>query len=378
MRANVFTDKALERYAGQFVWLAIDTENATNANFLAKYPITVWPTMLVIDPRKEQVTLRYAGGATVPQLGKILNDGKRLYGTNEQSASDKLLVDADRLAADKKNAEAAKLYSEAIDKAPKSWASLGRAAESLTFVTLQGHDYQQCADQAVRLLPRISGTISSANVAANGLGCATELDEKNANRTKLIEELEKATRAALDNPKITLSGDDRSGLMESLVEAREALKDEAGARKAREEWAALLEHEAAKAKTPEQRAVYDSHRVSAYIDLNTPEKAIPMLEQSERDFPRDYNPPARLGLIYKTMKKWDEAIAAYDRALKLAYGPRKIQIMRGRADSLAGKGDKEAARQAMKETIAYAKSLPSSQIGSTTIASLEKRLTELE
>lgn len=378
MRANVFTDKALERYAGQFVWLAIDTENSANANFLAKYPITVWPTMLVIDPRKEQVTLRYAGGATVPQLGKILTDGRRLYGTSEQSASDKLLVEADRLAAEKKNAEAAKLYTEAIDKAPKSWTSLGRAAESLTFVSYQGHDWQQCADAAVRLLPRISGTISSANVAANGLGCATELDETNANRTKLIEQLEKSTRAVLDNPKITLSGDDRSGLMESLVEAREAMKDEAGARAAREEWAALLEREAAKAKTPEQRAVYDSHRVSAYMDLNTPEKAIPMLEQSERDFPRDYNPPARLGLIYKAMKKWDESIAAYDRALKLAYGPRKISIMRGRADALAGKGDKEAARQAMKETIAYAKSLPSSQIGSTTIASLEKHLTELQ
>ena len=41
MKAYVFTDKSLERYAGQFVWLAIDTENGKNANFLAKYPIHV-------------------------------------------------------------------------------------------------------------------------------------------------------------------------------------------------------------------------------------------------------------------------------------------------------------------------------------------------
>jgi len=378
MRANVFTDKALERYAGQFVWLSIDTENSTNANFLAKYPINVWPTLLVIDPKKEQIALRYAGGATVPQLTKLLSDGAKLSGTSGQSASDKLLVEADRLAVEKKNAEAANLYLKAISGAPKSWTRLGRAAESFTFTALMAHDNERCADEALKLLPRLKGTISSMNVAANGLSCATELEEANARRTQLIEQLETATREILGDPKITLSGDDRSGLYETLVSAREAVNDEPGAQKAREQWASFLEHEAAQAKTAEQRAVYDSHRVSAYMALNTPEKAIPMLEQSERDFPRDYNPPARLGLIYKTMKKWDEAIAAYDRALKLAYGPRKISIMRGRADSLAGKGDKEAAREAMQQTIAYAKSLPGSQVNANTIASLEKHLTELQ
>ena len=38
----------------------------------------------------------------------------------------------------------------------------------------------------------------------------------------------------------------------------------------------------------------------------------------QRDFARDYNPPARLGTIYRLMKKYDESLAAYDRALKLA------------------------------------------------------------
>src|SRR5437763_1492131 len=161
MKAYVFTDKSLERYAGQFVWLAIDTENGRNTKFLAKYPIQVWPTLMVIDPKKETVALKYAGGATVPQLRKLLEDDS-----------------------------------------------------------------------------------------------------------------------------IPLSGDDKSGLYESLISARDDMKDEAGAHKLREEWAAFLEGEAAKAKTAEQRAVYDSHRLAAYLDLKTPEKAIPMLEQSERDFPK--------------------------------------------------------------------------------------------
>ena len=373
MRANVFTDKALERYAGQFVWLAIDTENPANAKFLAKYPVNVWPTLFVIDPAKEQVALRYIGGATVPQLTKLLNDGAKLSGTAPQSASDKLLVEADQLAVQKKSAEAEKLYLKAVADAPKNWSRLGRAAESLTFVASDAKDYKQCVDSAIELLPRLTGTVSGANVAATGLSCASELQDAAS-----IEKLEKATRAALDNPKIPLSGDDRSGLYDSLVSAREAVKDEAGAHALREQWAAFLEHEAKTAKTPEQRAVYDSHRVGVYLDLKTPEKAIPMLEQSERDFPKDYNPPARLGLIYREMKEYDKAIAAYDRALKLAYGPRKISIMRGRADTLAMKGDKEAAREAMKQTIAYAKSLPDEQQNPRTIAALEKRLTELQ
>src|SRR5204863_48796 len=79
MKAYVFTDKSLERYAGQFVWLSIDTENGTNGAFLAKYPIHVWPTLLVIDPKKEAVSLKYAGGATVPQLRKLLDDGRLVF-----------------------------------------------------------------------------------------------------------------------------------------------------------------------------------------------------------------------------------------------------------------------------------------------------------
>src|SRR5436189_2114461 len=116
MRAFVFTDKALERYAGQFVWLAIDTENSANSNFLTKYPINVWPTLMIIDPRKESVALRYAGGATVPQLEKLLRDGEHVV-RGTKSKADEAIARGDRLANEKKNAEAAKAYDEAIEAA---------------------------------------------------------------------------------------------------------------------------------------------------------------------------------------------------------------------------------------------------------------------
>jgi tetratricopeptide (TPR) repeat protein len=373
MKAYVFTDKSLERYAGQFVWLAIDTENGKNTAFLAKYPIQVWPTLLVLDPKKEAVSLKYAGGATVPQLRKLLDDGRRAF-EGARSPADEAIARADRLANDGKHAEAATAYEEAIHAAPKNWTRLGRAAESLMFSLTFARENTRCVEQALVLYPRVKGTYSAANVAAVGLSCATDLKEDDPRRAGAVAALEKATRETLEDKSIPLSGDDKSGLYETLADARESMKDEAGAHSLREQWAAFLEGEAAKAKTPEQRAVYDSHRLTAYLALKTPEKAIPMLEQSQRDFPKDYNPPSRLAVTYRAMGKYDEALAATERALARAYGPRKIGIYRNRSDIFALKGDKENAKKTLEEAIRYAEALPKEQRSDTLIASMKKKL----
>src|SRR4051794_3147227 len=373
MRAYVFTDKSLERYAGRFVWLSIDTEDSKNSAFLKAHPISVWPTLLVLDP-KDKVIFRYAGGGTVPQIRKLLDDGEHAF-KGTKSKADKLLVSADALAGQGKQAEAAKAFGEAIAAAPKGWPQLGRASESLVFALLQSQNSQRCAERALALYPRVRGTGSAVNVAATGLSCATDLDAKSWNRSELTAGLEKATRetlAAAD--KIKMSADDRSGLYESLVDVREQSKDEASARKLREEWAAFLEGEAAKAKTPDQRAVFDSHRLTAYLGLKQPEKAIAMLEQSERDLPKDYNPPARLISAYRAAGRFDDSLAASDRALKLAYGPRKIGIYRSRAATYLAKGDKASAKKTMEEAIQYAQSLPREQVSENMIASMKKQL----
>ncbi|MCU1244697.1 MAG: thiol reductase thioredoxin [Acidobacteria bacterium] len=379
MRAFVFTDKALERYAGRFVWLSVDTENAANATFLTKYPIPALPTLMVLDGRNDGVVLRYVGGATVPQLTKILDDSARGYGAKRKSSADTLLAAADKLAAGGKNVEAAKLYEEVLQKAPKGWRSYGRTAESLMFALSMTQANERCTALARDLYPRLKGSVSGANVAASALGCATELDAKAPGRGELVTYFEKATRHEFDDPAVRkqLSGDDVSGLYQSLISAREEAKDEAGAKTLKQEWVAFLEGEAAKAKTAEQRAVYDPHRLTGYLDLGTPEKAIPMLEQTEKDFPTDYNPPARLALAYKALGKWDEALAASDRALKRVYGPRKLQVYRVRADIYTAKGDKESAKKTLQDAVAYARSLPEGQRSERTIASLEKRIAEM-
>jgi len=369
MQAFVFTDKRLERYAGQFVWLQVDIDDAKNADFLARFPIPAIPTLMVIDPKKESVALRYMSGATISQLTKLLDDGKRAVKLTGPATADSLLSAADRYASQGLTAEAVKSYEMALAKAPKGWGQFGRASESyITALAMKG-DNGRCTTFALDTYPRLRGTSSGASVAATGLGCASELSDKSH-----IESLEKATRESIDNAKIPLSGDDRSGMYQSLIAARGAMKDEAGEQKMTEEWSAFLDAEAAKAKTPEERTVYDSHRLGAYLALGTPEKAIPMLQQSEKDFPNDYNPPSRLSAAYKAMKMYDEALAASDRALAHVYGPRKITVLRNRADIYVAKGDKENARKTLEQAIEYASSLPKGQRSEGTIAALRKRL----
>src|SRR5512140_1742399 len=108
MRAFVFTDKALGRQAGRFVWLSINTEKKENAAVLAKYPVRVWPSFFVIDPVAEKVIFRYVGGATTPQMLRVLDDGQKAFRGTEGAA----LAEADRLYADGKYAEAAPAYQK--------------------------------------------------------------------------------------------------------------------------------------------------------------------------------------------------------------------------------------------------------------------------
>ena len=164
-------------------------------------------------------------------------------------------------------------------------------------------------------------------VARSGLDCALGLGKEDATRAAAIAEMEGATRKTVADASLGAAADDVSSSYLSLVQARKDAGDAAGATKDAEAWASFLEAQAAAAKTPEQRAVFDSHRLSAYLELKQPERAIPMLQASELDLPGDYNPPSRLAVAYMAMQKPDEALAASNRALPKVTGPRRVQVL---------------------------------------------------
>ena len=388
MRAFVFTDKSLASEAGRFVWLEIDTEKSKNAPFRKQFPIEALPTFLIVDPAEQSVALRWVGGATASQLRRLLDDGRLavagggLEPAGRAGASsgdrapeaDRLLLRADALYGQGDNAGAANAYREALAAAPEGWSRYGRTVESRLFALQRIEANEEAAKLAREAYPRLRSTPSAANVAASGLDAALELPAESPARQELVAALEADAREVVADARAPVAADDRSGAFGSLLDAREDAKDDQGAKQVASEWAAFLEREAARARTPEERAVFDPHRLSAYLKLGEPKRAIPMLEASERDLPGDYNPPARLAVALKAMKRWDDALAASDRALSKAYGPRRLGILQTRADIYSGRGDGAAAKRTLEEALSAAEAMPEGQRSESTIASIKKKL----
>jgi len=386
MRAFVFTDPALARHAGRYVWLEIDTEKAKNAAFRKQFPIAALPTFLIVDPETEKVALRWVGGASVGQLGKILDDGRLVVRRSSREtparggepAADLALARADRMYGEGDNAGAAAAYKEALEAATHGWPPYARAVESLMFALYSSDSSEAAARLARVAYSRLMRTASAANVAASGLDAALSLPPDHPERVALVQALEADAREVTADGALPVAADDRSAVYIALLDARKDAKDDAGAREVAKQWAAFLDGEAARAKTPDGRTVFDSHRLSAYLELEEPERAIAMLEASERDFPGDYNPPARLAVAYQAMKRWDDALAASDRALALAYGPRKLRLLQTRAEIHASRGDSAAARRTLEDAIATADAFPPGQRSESAIEALRKKLAALK
>ena len=258
MRAFVFTDKALGRQAGRFVWLSINTEKKENAPVLAKYPVKVWPSFYVIDAAAEKIVFRWVGGATTPQMQHVLDDGAKAAGKG--AASGTALADADRFYADAKYAEAAAGYRKALETLKPGTPSYPRVVESLLFALSSTSQHDVCATLARDAFGALKTTPSAANVAGGGLDCALGMKDDDARKAALVETLAGDAREVVSGPKTGLAADDVSALYSSLADEREAAKDPAGRKQYLEQWASYLEGEAAKAKTPSERTVFDAHR----------------------------------------------------------------------------------------------------------------------
>src|SRR5512138_3642809 len=156
MRSYVLPDRRLAKLAGRFVWLDLDTEQPRNAAFVEKFPIDAWPTILVLDPEREEVLLRWAGTATAEQIERLALDGERALKAGRASRADAALARADRLLGERKHAEAAAAYREALAAGGPSWPRRERAAEALVQSLGFAGDPAACADAARTVLPRVS------------------------------------------------------------------------------------------------------------------------------------------------------------------------------------------------------------------------------
>lgn len=367
MRATVLRDGRLLRQAGRFVWLSIDTEDSRNAAFLERFPVEVWPTFLVVEPRQERPLRRWLGAATVRQLEELLSGARRPSGDRAAAA----LAEADRAHAAGRSDEAAAGYRRALASAARDWPRRARAVESLvTAEQAAGHD-EACAAAARREGPQLPRGVSFARVAAGGLACALAAPRDAPWRAASVAALEPLATEAVQLP--DLLADDRSELYGGIVEAREDRGEQVEARRVAERWWGFLEAEARRAPSPEARAALDPARVSAALALGDPGRALPALAASERELPRDYNPPARRAYLLREMGRLGEARAAAEEALRKAYGPRKLRVYDLLGGILERQGDRAALAATLDAALAYGEELPAPQRNERLVASLRAR-----
>jgi tetratricopeptide (TPR) repeat protein len=380
MDAFVFTDERLKKHAGRFTWLAINTENRKNADFLKKNSIPALPTYLVIDPLTDKVVMRWVGGASVAQLEQFFDDADvALHGGKPHEPYDVAVTRADEAYGKGQHAEAVAAYREALAAAPEGWASYTRCVEAMLFSLSSLDSNQAVIDFARAVIPQVRQSPTYISAAGSALSSAIALPDSNPKKQSYIEEFEANLREGLSDGSIPMAYDDRSSYLSMLMDARQAAHDSAGAQAATQDWSDFLERAARESKTPEERAVFDPHRLSAYIELGEVEKAVPMLQLSEKEFPEDCNPPARLATAYLKLKRYDDALAASDRAMAkpMADGPRRLLYYQTRIDILTGKGDTAAAKKTLEQEIVYAQALPAAQVSPERIAGLKKKLEKM-
>lgn len=361
LRQHVLTLDALKPLEKDVVFAALDTEKAGAATFLAKYPVESWPTLFFIDPASGDATVRWVGTLDVTQF-KALVASARKGGTAAAASVEGLLAKG------------------ATDDAAKALPT-GKDVEATTVLRVVAalgmeHKNEACARTADEADAKLRTVVDRTALVGWGLGCVLELDAAKPEFAKL-----RASLLARAKTLVTQEGalaDDVSGVYELLAQERADAKDEAAATKLALDWLAYLEAQAKRATTPAARAVFDPHRVNAALAAKVPARALPALEQSEKDFPADYNPPARQALLYRALKQPAPALAAIDRALaKCTEGPRKLRLFSTKEQLLADAQDTAGRRATLEAAIAWAKALPPSQRPPKRLEALEDQLAKL-
>jgi hypothetical protein len=355
MRAYVFPDARLAKLAGRFAWLDIDTEKPTGAAFLERFPVEVWPTLLVVDPATERVLLRWAGTATAPQVERLLLDGERALRAGRVSAAEEALARADGLAGERRHAEAAEAYAAALAAGGPRWTGRERAAESRVQALSMAGDAAACAAASRELLPGMRPGATAARAAGLGLSCALEVEDARA-REAALAALEPRARSALAAKGVL--ADDRSWLFDVLSQASASRGDEEGARALARRWLAFLEGEARRAPGPAARSAFDGPRVSAALRAGDPARALPAVLASARDLPGDFVPPSHLAVLYLELERPADALAAAERSLSLAEGPRRVRVHVLRAQALEALGRRGEARAALEGAIREGEAMP--------------------
>jgi hypothetical protein len=367
MRREVLNAAAVPELAA-VVPLAIDTERAENDAFLRDFPVGVWPTFYLIDPTTRAVRGRWLGAASPAQLQQWLKDSARA-----DSKAAALLRQAEELSAKKNHVDAATSYRAALAEAPPDWPGRPAALVALSSALLKQRDYDGCLELARTEAQKLPASVSAVDFASVSASCADRAQDPQAARAvRLLLEasLVRSCEAAAPGA----SADDQADACDNLRRVREALGDRAGAERAAEQALGAIKR-ATSGVSPETELIHDWLRTTNLAYLSRSQEAISLLLERERAVPLSYNPPHYLARLYRDLRQWPEGLAAIERAIAKAYGPRRAGFLGLKAELLQGAGRTDEARRVLEQQLAEYRALPPSQRQPDAEAAVEKRLT---
>jgi tetratricopeptide (TPR) repeat protein len=362
----------LTRYAGQFVWLQLNFDEATNHMFFAKYGAISTPTFYILEPKTGRVTASQTGAMSLTEFKQFLQRGANGAITKVESPADSAMARGDGLLA-KTPEEAVVAYREALRLAPPTWAHRELAQASLAVALQDAGQWQQCAETAASEAAGMRRNSMFARTIVAGMWCVVTPDP--APWTKeTAATLEPLAKEALSLPSTVR--DHRDELYRTLMDLCLAREDKAGAADWGRRWLNELDH--IKPANDEERSAVDIARVENVQTFGDPKRILPALIASEGAMPTSWNASLRVAQMENAAKNYDQAIAACDRGLGGKPGPAgRSWLLQTAADALNNQGQREAARKALEKALMSAETIPNPQTRDNNIKKVKAALEAL-
>lgn len=368
MRETVWNRSELGRFATQFDFLEIDTDRPEALAFVERYPLRVWPTFLVFDPVTRELVASYGGSMSLEETASFLERAARSRANPEPGHRE--LAQAHREAQSGNHASAAALYRQAAGLLAANAKKEAVAGLLQTLVAQQQPD--RCVDEGMALSDSVQGSSASVDVLLQILRCSSDADIKRKEAGQLF--VSERLPRMIEQPAEGASVDDRSDAMGAWAEWLDQQGRKSEARTLQEKRLLLLESTVQAADTPAQAQVHDYQRMLTYLALDRGDEAAKMLEARCKEFPDNYEPPARLAFTLLELGRFEAALAPLARTLELSYGPRRLRYLAMQSKAFAKLGRHAEALASLQEELAGFRALPAKLQDGRKQKDLEARL----
>lgn len=338
MKRDVLSDARVLAFADRFVFVEVDTDRAENAAFLVDHPVRLWPTFFVIEPLTGRTVAVRPGAMSLDDTVAFLE---------RAHASARGGDDVDRALS---QGYAQLFAGDAKGALPHFERALGTDSPRRTEAVLAAMRAARETKDAARAVTLAEGELArlGAHALVYDVASAMHFIAAASGDQALAEKARARAEGALtplvDAPPPGLSVDDRADLMATLAELYAARGDDVGRRALLTASLALMESDAAAARTPEAARVHDYARMNALLALGRGDDAVALLRTRTVELPSSYEAWARLASALVQLGRHAEARPAMEKALALSYGPRRLRYLVQMGDILAALDDQPGAR----------------------------------